>query len=103
MSDDDQDLKQLQRECGQNLALYIRLAETVGEILTRSATAPLTPSDRARVRGLSRAEMAALKAYLAARVRLMTALSLEALPEFQLFRNALSAADHSRSSTQAGA
>src|SRR5215469_3479544 len=75
--DQERQLRQLQKECARAVGLYFDLSEAVCEILTQSATAPLSPSDRSQLRSIQRQELAALKAYRTARLRLMTALSLE--------------------------
>jgi hypothetical protein len=100
MSPDEKELKQLQKQCARSLALYTDLAEAVCEILTQSPMAPLSPGDRSRIRNLHRAELVALKNYLAARVRLMTALSLETYPQFRNLHDAITA-DRTQSSARA--
>lgn len=93
MTADDRELKKLQRQCSRALALYLDCSEAVCEILTSSATAPLSPADRARVRTIHRQEMGALKAYLVARLGLMTALSFESDPDFRHLCAAAGAAE----------
>jgi hypothetical protein len=87
------ELKQLQRELVSALALFLDLSEAACEILTQSPAAPLAPADRARLSRLRRQEVASLKSYLSARLRLMTALSVEPTPEIRSFYNALAAVD----------
>lgn len=99
--DEENELKNLQKQCARALALYTDLTEAVCEILTQSTTAPLTAADRARLRALRQQEMSALKAYLAARLNLMTALSLDALPAYRKFYNAVNSADRPRSRAHA--
>jgi hypothetical protein len=88
----ENDLDQLQKELVAALRLYSDLTEAVCEILTQSLAAPLAPADRARLIRLRRQEMSALKTYLSARLRLMTALSVET-PEIRSFYNAVIAAE----------
>ena len=83
MRDQDKELRHLQKEYARALASYVDFAEAVSEILIQSATAPLSPSDRAHLRDLHRREIAALKTYREARLRLMTALSIQAIPEYE--------------------
>ena len=101
MTADDNELRKLQKQCSRALALYTDYAEAVCEILTGTTTAPLTPSDRARLRTIHRQEMAALRGYLFARLSLMTALSLESIPEFRSFSAAIDAAEQARSRAHA--
>ncbi|HUA82633.1 MAG TPA: hypothetical protein VMB85_02160 [Bryobacteraceae bacterium] len=82
-------LKQLQNELFTASVLYMDLSGAVCEILTESPAAPLTSADRARLIHLRRQEMSALKAYLSARLRLMTALSIETTREIRALYNAV--------------
>lgn len=83
MRDQERELRDLQKEYARALATYLDLAEAVSDILIQSATAPLSPADRAFLRDFHRREVAALKTYRDARLRLMTALSLQAIPDYE--------------------
>ncbi len=97
------ELKQLQKELFSALALFLDLSEAACEILTQSPSAPLAPADRARLIRLRRQEISALKSYLSARLRLMTALSVEATPEIRSFYNTLVATADRRAQPHAQA
>ena len=90
----ENELKQLQTDLFSALGLYTDLTEAVCEILMKSQAAPLTPADRGRLIRLRRQEVSALKHYLSARLQLMTALSLEPIPEIRSFYNAVVADRH---------
>jgi len=96
MGDEENRLRHLQKKCSRALALYIDLSEAVCEIMIKSASAPLTPAERARLLELRTQEMDALKGYLDARLHLMTALSVEPFPAYRRMLCAVSAPDKSR-------
>jgi hypothetical protein len=72
------DLKSFQRKCWLALNLYTDLAEATCAMLINSKSTPLSPSDRAKFIKLRNDESRAMAAYLQARLRLMTLLSVSA-------------------------